>query len=411
MVRVRPHLVVVGAGMVAARFLHELAQRAPDCFRVTLIGREDTAPYDRVQLSAVLAGTHSAAALDLMGDVSNQLDLTLKLGTTVTELDPARRSLTLDGGTTIAFDIVVLATGSEAVRLPLPGGHLPGVRTFRDLADVETLSGASGRAVVIGGGLLGLEAAAGLRARGLDVALVHLMPWLMERQLDAEGGSALATAMKRLGIDLHLGAKSEAIEAEGTGLTLRLDGGVRLPADLVVMAVGVRPYVGLARDAGLACNRGILVDDGLATSAEGVFALGECVEHQGTCYGLVWPLYAQARVLAQQLSGDRAARFAGATPFTSLKVAGVEVFSAGATDGDDQLILRDPTHGIYRKLVLADGRLEGAVLVGDAAGGAWYAELIEQGIPVDAWRDRLMFGRAYVPEAVADEPTLAVAAA
>ncbi|MEO1092006.1 MAG: FAD-dependent oxidoreductase [Pseudomonadota bacterium] len=407
----RPHLVVVGAGMVAARFLHELAQRAPNRFRITLIGKEDTAPYDRVQLSAVLAGTHSARALDLMGEVRDQLDLTVQLGTAVTGLDPVARRVTLACGTEIAFDLAVLATGSEAVRLPLPGGDLAGVRTFRDLADVEALSTASGRAVVIGGGLLGLEAAAGLRARGLDVALVHLMPWLMERQLDEAGGAALAAAMTRLGIELHLGAKSEAIEADATGLVLELEGGTQLPADLVVMAVGVRPHVVLARDAGLACNHGIVVDDGLKTSAESVFALGECVEHRGTCYGLVWPLYAQARVLAQRLTGESKARFEGATPFTSLKVAGVEVFSAGATGGDDELILRDPTQGIHRKLVLADGRLKGAVLVGDAAEGAWYAELIEQGVAVDAWRDRLMFGRAYVPEATADEPPLAVAAA
>jgi len=395
----RPHLVIVGAGMVTARLLEEIARREPTRFRITVVGAEASAPYDRIQLSAVLAGTRSAASLDLLGDLADRLALDLVRGRAVTALDPRRRRITLADGTTIGFDLLVLATGAEPVRLPLPGAEREGVRTFRDLDDVDVLTRARGRAVVVGGGLLGLEAAAGLRARGLDVALVHLLPWLMERQLDEAGGAALAGAIERLGIRLHLGVETEAIVGDDRVRGLRLVTGATLAADLVVMAVGIRPRVALARTAGLACGRGIQVDDGLATSEPGVFALGECAEHRGICYGLVAPLYAQAAALAGRLCGEAGARYTGSVPFTSLKVAGVEVFSAGAVEGDDAIVLRDPARGVYRKLVLAGERLAGAVLVGDASEGAWYARLIEDGTPVGGWRERLMFGRAYLDDA------------
>lgn len=395
----RERLVVLGAGMAAARFVRELLTAAPDRFAVTLVGAEAQAPYDRVQLSAVLAGERDTGTLGLLDtDALDRHDVRLRLGTSAEALDrPARRVL-LGDGSTLAYDRLVLATGSRSIRLRLPGADLPGVLTFRDLVDVERLMAASGRAVVIGGGLLGLEAANGLAKRGLDVTVVHLMPWLMERQLDREAALVLQRQLERPGIRFVLGAQSEAIVGNGHVEALRLKDGRELPAELVVMAVGIQPETTLARAAGLDCGRGVRIDDGLGTSDPRISAIGECAEHRGVTYGLVAPLYEQAAILARRLAGDQDVTYQGSTVATSLKISGVELYSAGsfADDGPGQRILfRDPALGVYRKLQVQDGRLAGAILVGNAADGAWYAELIRDGTEVEPFRDGLIFGRRF----------------
>lgn len=400
-------LVVVGAGMAAARLLRELRARCPDRWRVTLVGAEPQALYDRIQLSAVLADERQRGRLDLLGP--DELPGTeLRLGTAAVAIHRAKRVVDLADGSRLPYDRLVIATGSTPIRLPVPGGDLPGVAVFRDLADVDRLRMARGRAVVIGGGLLGLEAAYGLGRRGLEVTLVHLMPWLMERQLDRAGGALLRQRIEALGIEVLLGAETEEVLSSGRVAGLRLKDGRELPADLVVMAVGVRPEVSLARTAGLACGRGVRVDDGLATSDPCIFALGECAEHRGLTYGLVRPAYEQAQVLARRLAGEEAS-YAGSVVFTSLKVGGVPVWSGGEVADDapgEALTLRDGRHGHYRRLLIRDGRLKGAVLVGDVADGAWYAELIGEGTDVGPIRDRVAFGRAFVEAA----PALGLAA-
>jgi nitrite reductase (NADH) large subunit len=390
-------LVVVGAGMAAARLARELRGRCPDRWRVTLVGAEPQAPYDRIQLSAVLAGERQRGRLALL-DADELAGVELRLGTAAVAIDRADQVLDLADGSRLPYDRLVIATGSTPVRLPVPGSGLPGVAVFRDLADVDRLAAAQGRAVVIGGGLLGLEAAYGLRRRGLEVTLVHLMPWLMERQLNRDAGALLRQRIEALGIEVLLGAETEAVLGCDRVAGLRLKDGRELSADLVVMAVGIRPEVSLALAAGLACGRGVQVDDGLTTSDPRISALGECAEHRGLTYGLVWPAYEQAHVLARRLAGEEAS-YPGSLAFTSLKVGGVPVWSGGEVADDapsEALTLRDGRHGHYRRLLIHDGRLKGAVLVGDIADGAWYAELIGQGTDVGPIRDRVAFGRAFV---------------
>jgi nitrite reductase (NADH) large subunit len=392
----RERLLVVGAGMGAARLVREIGTRCPGRFALTLVGDEPQAPYDRIQLSAVLAGERARDRLPLLqaGELEG---VELRLGTAAVAIHREERMVELADGSTLPYDRLVLATGSEAVRLPLPGAALDRVVTFRDLADVDRLLAASGRAVVIGGGLLGLEAAYGLRRRGLGVTLVHLMPWLMERQLDRAAGALLRQRVEALGIEVRLGTQTEAILGTERVEAVRLAGGHEVPADLVVMAVGIRPVTALARAAGLACGRGVEVDDGLQTSDPRIFALGECAEHRGVGYGLVSPAYEQAEILARRLAGEDAA-YLGSLVFTSLKVSGVPVWSGGEIADEaegEPLVLRDTGRGLYRKLLLRDGRLVGAVLVGDVADGAWYAELMRAGSDVGLIRDRIAFGRAF----------------
>lgn len=394
-------LVIVGGGMAAARLINRLSELAPDRYRVTLIGAEPSMPYDRVQLSSVLAGERSRGDLGLILPAALKNTLFFQ-GQRVKSISPATRRIMLADCSTIAYDKLVLATGSVPIKLPLPGADLEGVHTFRDLADVDALSRIEGRVVVIGGGLLGLEAAHGLAKRGLDVTVVHLMPWLMERQLDREAGHLLRGELERRGIDVALEAESEAIVGQDRVEGLKLKSGEVIACDQVIMAVGIRPERMLADAAGLVVNRGLVVNDHLMTSDGDIFAIGECAEHRGVTYGLVWPVNEQADALAAHLAGDRNAAYPGSTTFTSLKISGVQLFSAGDFSDDaegDRLYFRDPERGIYKKLVIQDDRLIGAVLLGDAADGAWYASLIRSGEPIKDIRDRIMFGRAFIDDA------------
>lgn len=399
-------LVIIGNGMAAARLVDELAKRALGRFAIAVIGEEPRLAYNRVLLSSLLADEVAAADVELKpARWWRDRGVTLRYGARATALDVAARTVTLADGTGLAFSKAVLAIGSRPIRLTLPGMDLPGVMTFRDIGDVDAMRTAApgARVVVIGGGLLGLEAAHGLVKSGARVTLVHLMDRLMERQLDAAAADMLRRAVEARGVEVLLEAETARVVGSQRVEAVELKDGRRLAADLVVVAVGVRPNAALAAAAGLGVNRGVVVDDHLETSAPGVFAIGECVEHRGQCYGLVEPGYEQAAVLARWLAGEDA-RYPGSVVSTNLKVSGVDVFSAGdflGGPGTESIVLHDPGLGIYRKLVIAQDRLVGAVLCGDNADATWYLELIRAGRPVAAVRDDLAFGRALADRAAA----------
>ncbi len=401
----KERVVIVGGGMAAARFVDELTKRAPGRHDITVIGEEKSRPYNRVFLSSLLARDVNEADLDLKPrDWWSERQVNLISGEKVIGIDAGQRSVRLQFRPAIPYDTLVLATGSEPIRLPLPGIDLPGVLTFRTQDDVSAMLARTGgdlRAVVIGGGLLGLEAAYGLAKAGAAVTVVHLMDRLMERQLDSRSGEMLKAALEARGIEVLLEAQSTAIEGQDRVEGLRLSDGRVLPAALIVMAAGIRPRAELAREAGLAVERGIVVDDQLRTSAPSVYALGECAEHRGLCYGLVEPAYEQARVLAQHLAGESAV-YEGSLLATNLKVSGVDVFSAGdflGSSDTEPILFTDPDHGVYRKLIVKDGALAGAVLLGDTADALWYLDLIRSGASITAIREDLVFGRAFCSSA------------
>ncbi|MBI5012296.1 MAG: NAD(P)/FAD-dependent oxidoreductase, partial [Methylocystis sp.] len=314
----------------------------------------------------------------------------------VIKIDAAARRLLLDNGESVDYSKVALATGSRAARLPIEGADLPGVHVFRDVEDVDALSrlGQEMRALVIGGGLLGLEAAYGLARRGVDVTLAHVMDRLMERQLDAVGADILRRLVEEKGVRVLLNANATRINGSGRVENVEFADGQRIPVDAVIFAVGIQPNADLARQAGLNVGRGVKVDDGLETSEAGVFAVGECAEHRGVCYGLVEPAYEQGRVLAMRLAGQDAS-YGGSVVSTNLKVSGVRVFSAGDYLGEGdarRIVCKDPRMGIYRKLVVRDDRLMGAILVGDTNGAADILDLIRSGADISSMCDELMFG-------------------
>ena len=393
-------LVVIGNGMAAARLCEELAQRALGRYAVAVIGREPELAYNRVLLSSVLAG-EVAASDTVLKPASWWRDrgVTLCYGASVTNVDVAARQLSLASGKTLEFAKLVFATGSRAIRLPLPGAELPGVLTFRELADVSAIlhSARRGtRAVVIGGGLLGLEAAYGLAKVGVRVTLVHLMNRLMERQLDARAAALLKRAVEAKGVEVLLDTATARFCGDGRVEAVEFKDGRSVAADMVVIAVGIQPNSEVAATAGIAVNRGIVVDDALSTDKAGVFAIGECAEHRGVCYGLVEPANEQARVLAARLGGGDV-RYGGSINATNLKVSGVQVFSAGdfiGAAGTESIVFADAGLGTYKKLVVAGGRLVGAVLYGDTADALWYLELIRSGPDIESRREDLIFGRA-----------------
>jgi nitrite reductase (NADH) large subunit len=399
-------LIIIGNGMSAARLVEELAKRALGRYAVAVIGEEPRLAYNRVLLSALLAEEVGPSDIELKpAHWWRDRGVTLRYGVRATAIDPAARCVTLADGKRLSFSKLVLATGSQPIRLPTPGMELPGVLTFRDIDDVNTIATSKGaRVVVIGGGLLGLEAAYGLARARAKVTVVHLMDRLMERQLDQRAAAMLKRAVEAKGIAVRLQAQTARIlgtsQVEGVELA---DGSV-IPADAVVVAVGVRPNVELARAAGLKVNRGIIVDDNLETSVSDIHAIGECAEHRGSCYGLVEPGYEQAQALARRLAGNKVS-YPGSVLATNLKVSGVHVFSAGdflgETTGADEIVLSDPGAGIYKKLVLADDRLIGGVLFGDTVDAPWYLDLIRSGAPIGPLRDDLAFGRALATRAAA----------
>lgn len=400
----RPRLVVVGHGMAAARTLEHLAAIAPRRYDVTVFGDEPLPGYNRILLSPVLAGEMAREELALQrAEWYAEHGFELRLGREVTAIARASRHVVCAGGSRTPYDRLLLATGSRPVRLPVPGADLEGVCTYRDLADTERMIAAAaskGRAVVIGGGLLGLEAANGLRARGMEVDVVHVMPWVMERQLDESAAAVVRQRLEARGIRFHLCAKTLALHARASGRVAEVEiarddaSTQRLPADLVVMAVGIRPNTALAEAAGLRVDRGIVVDDTLQTYDPRIYAVGECVRHRGTSYGLVQPLYEMAKACATHLAGVGSHYYAGSVTATHLKVTGIDVFSAGdlaPAPGRESQVVRDGANGVYRRLVLEGDRLVGGVLVGDSRGAARYTDLIRSRASVAAIRRELMF--------------------
>lgn len=398
-------LVIVGKGMAATRLVDELSQRALGRYSIAVIGAEPRLAYNRVLLSPLLAGEIGEPELELKPAAWWQArGVSTLYGRPVTGIDRAGKSVTLADGLTLPYGKLVLATGSKPLMPPVPGFELPGVATFRDVTDValfRTVAAAGARVVVIGGGLLGLEAAYGLARIGARVTILHLADRLMERQLDREGAGLLAAEIAARGIDIQLNCTAGRFVGKSHVEAVELTDGRAIPADLVVVAIGVRPRVDLAIAAGLDVNRGIVVDDGLASSDPCIFAIGECAAHRGLVYGLVEPAYEQARVLAMRLSGGMA-RYSGSLLSTNLKVSGVGVFSAGefeAGDGAEVMVLRDPSSGVYRKFVLRDGRLAGCILVGDTSGALFYLGLVRSQQDISPIRADLPFGEAYCARA------------
>lgn len=394
-------LVVVGAGMASGRMLEHLTDDAPRRYDITLFGAEPRGNYNRIMLSPVLAGEKSYPQI-ITHDAAwyRNRHIHTHFGETVTAIDRRRKLVKSQSGET-AYDKLVVATGSAPFILPLPGKDLPGVTAFRDLDDVERMIEATrrpgARAVVIGGGLLGLEAAAALRARGMDVVVLHLMGHLMERQLDPASGELLRREFENRGIAVHCGAQTKAILGETRVEAVALDDGTVYGADMVVMAAGIRPETRIATDAGLHVERGIVVTDRMLTSDPDILALGECVEYNGVVYGLVAPLYEMAAVASATLRGEPC-KFVPKRTATQLKVSGVSVYSAGdfaPAHDRDEIVLSDNAAGHHRRLVIEDNRLVGAVLYGNTADGPWFFDLVERQVDIGDQRDLLIFGRAF----------------
>ncbi|HEY9217184.1 MAG TPA: nitrite reductase large subunit NirB [Phenylobacterium sp.] len=413
----KQRLVVIGNGMAGCRAVEEVLKRDPDRYDITIFGAEPRVNYDRIMLSPVLSGEKSFDQIvinDAAWYATN--NITLHSGRAVTRIDRQAQIVHAAGGLEVGYDKLLLAVGSDPIRLPLPGAELAGVVTFRDLDDVEAMTLAAergGRAVVIGGGLLGLEAAYGLSKRGMGATVIHLMDVLMERQLDESAGFLLREALNARGVETVLEAHSEAILGQGGRVSgLKLKDGRTIPCDLLVMAVGIRPNVRLAADAALAVQRGVVVDDQMRTSDPAIFAVGECAEHRGIAYGLVAPIWEMCRTLGEVLTG-RDSAYEGSLLQTRLKVTGVDVFSAGKFAGGggcEDVVFRDAGRGVYKRVVIEDGRIAGAVLFGDAADGGWYFDLMKRGEDVSALRDTLIFGQAVTEALRGVDPKAAVAA-
>ncbi len=412
----RKNLVVIGNGMAGMRAVEELLQRAPDAYALTVFGAEPWVNYNRIMLSPLLANEKTFDEIILNDqDWYTRHGITLFTGEPVVSIDRDQRIVTAWSGRQVPYDRLLLATGSQPLIIPVPGRDLDGVITFRDVDDVNSMVAASRRdrrAVVIGGGLLGLEAAHGLSAQGMEVTVLHLASHLMERQLDASAGHLLEQELTCRGICVVTGAETAEIRGPDRVTGVVLKDGRTFPADLVVMAVGIRPNAELARDAGLEVNRGILVDDDMATSDPEIVAVGECIEHRGVCYGLVAPLFEMAKVCADRLAGRTGPGYSGSVTSTKLKVSGVDLFSAGDFSGGrdtEDIVFRDAGRGVYKRIVLAENRIRGLVLYGDTADSGWYLRLLREQADVSDMRDTLAFGQAQA-EGAGTDPNQAVAA-
>ena len=409
-------LVIIGAGMAAGRLLENLVQAAPDRFSVTLFNAEPRGTYNRIMLSPVLSGEKTYQEIVTHADdwyAGHRVNC--RFGEKVLEVDRKRKVVIGEKGD-VPYDRLVIATGSNPFIIPLPGHDLPGVIAYRDLDDTHTMIEAcqpASRAVVIGGGLLGLEAAAGLRLRGMDVTVIHLAPTLMERQLDPSAGYLLEKELANRGITILTGANTKEIYGDGKVDGVRLADGTEIPASLVVMAVGIRPNIEVGKLAGLEVGRGIKVNGVMQTSDPNIYSVGECVEFDGNCYGLVAPLFEQAQICAKVMTGQGKTEFSHSETATKLKVTGVDLYSAGDfAEGDnrDEIVYRDPGRGIYKRLILEEGRLIGAVLYGETSDGAWFFDKIKKAEFIEEdERDTLIFGQSYAGGTPLD-PMAAVAA-
>jgi nitrite reductase (NADH) large subunit len=404
----KPRLVVVGNGMAGIRTVEELLKLMPGMYDITVFGAEPHPNYNRILLSPVLAGEQQFDEI-----VLNPLawyaenGIQLHVGKEVTRIDRVKRKVIAADGTEAPYDRLLLATGSLPIVLPVPGKDLKDVIGYRDMHDTQTMIDTATRkrdAVVIGGGLLGLEAANGLKQRGMQVTVVHLADWLLERQLDPVAGQLLQRSLSERGLEFRLGTSTTELvgNADGDVVAVKFSDGSKVPADLVVMAAGIRPNIALAQAAGIHCTRGIVVNDTLQTFDPRVYAVGECASHRGIAYGLVAPLFEQAKICANHLAGFGIGIYRGSVASTKLKVTGIDLFSAGdfmGGEGSEEIVLSDPAGGVYKKLVLKDDKLVGACLYGDTNDGAWYFQLLKDASPIGERRERLMFGESALGDA------------
>lgn len=401
-------LVMVGNGMAGVRTIEELLKVAPDLYDISVFGAEPHPNYNRILLSPVLAGEQTLDEIVLNSwEWYAENNITLHAGKKVVEVDRVRRVVRADDGTEEPYDRLLMCTGSNPFILPVPGKGLQGVIAYRDIADTNAMIDAATKykkAVVIGGGLLGLEAANGLMLRGMDVTVIHVMPTLMERQLDPVAGGLLQKSLEERGLKFVMGGQTQALIGDADGgqggrvKALQFKDGSEIPADLVVMAVGIRPNTELAEKMRLHCNRGIVVNDTMQTVTDArIYSVGECAAHRGIAYGLVAPLFEQAKVAANHLAQFGIGRYQGSLTSTKLKVTGIDLFSAGefmGGDGTEEIVMSDPFGGVYKKLVIKDDKLVGACLYGDTVDGSWYFKLLRDGRSINDIRDKLMFGES-----------------
>lgn len=412
----RERLVVIGNGMAGCRAVEEILSRDAERYAITIFGAEPRVNYDRIMLSPVLAGDKSFDEI-IINDQNWYDDNGIELvsGDAVIAIKREAKEIVSASGRVTPYDRLLIATGSDPFIIPVPGHDLPGVITFRDLDDVDKMLAAAekgGQAVVIGGGLLGLEAAHGLSLRGMEVTVLHLMPTLMERQLDEAAGFLLKNELERRGQTILTQADTTEILGEDNVTGVKLKDGTEIPTDLVVMAVGIKPSVNLAKMADLEVERGIVVDDHMVTSDPNILAVGECVQHRGACYGLVAPLWEMCRALADYLT-ESPSGYNGSVTATKLKVSGIDLFSAGDFSGGDDtedIVMRDASRGIYKRVVVKGNRLIGAVLYGDTADGNWYFDLLKRMEDISEIREALIFGQAFASGGATLDPDSAVAA-
>ncbi|MBK6293829.1 MAG: NAD(P)/FAD-dependent oxidoreductase [Rhodoferax sp.] len=399
---------MIGNGMAGVRTLEELLKVAPDLYDITVFGAEPHPNYNRILLSPVLAGEQTIDEIVLNPfDWYSDNHITLHAGKKVASVDRVKRIVRAEDGTEAYYDRLLMCTGSKPFILPVPGHDLEGVMAYRDIADTEAMIAAAAKyknAVVIGGGLLGLEAANGLMRRGMTVTVVHVMPTLMERQLDATAGKMLQQSLESRGLKFLIGAQTQELVAGDRGRVraIRFKDGTEVAAELVVMAVGIRPNTELAQAMRLHCDKGIVVNDTMQTITDArVYSVGECAAHRGIAYGLVAPLFEQGKVAANHLAQFGIGRYVGSLTSTKLKVTGIDLFSAGdfqGGEGTEELVLSDPFGGVYKKLVIKDDKLVGACLYGDTVDGSWYFKLLRDGRSVHDIRDKLMFGESNLGE-------------
>jgi len=399
-------LVMVGNGMAGVRAIEELLKIAPDKYDITVFGSEPYANYNRILLSPVLTGEMALEDI-MLNDVDWYKDngIDLRLNKKIVDIDRRARQVIDEAGEHTPYDRLLMATGSNPFIIPVPGHELEGVIAYRDIADVNYMLDSAKEyknAVVIGGGLLGLEAANGLKERGMQVTVVHLLDTLMERQLDASSAALLQSSLQDRGLNFLMNAQTESIMGGERVEGVRFADGSEIAADIVVMAVGIRPNIELAKKVGIHCERGIVVNDTMQTYDPRIYAVGECLQHRGETYGLVAPLFEQAKVCANHLAHLGHARYEGSTTSTKLKVTGIDLFSAGDFTGDEStedIIFQDPTAGVYKKVVLKDNKILGAVLYGDTVDGAWYFDLMRNGTDISDFRESLLFGQTHIGEA------------
>jgi nitrite reductase (NADH) large subunit len=401
---IKENLVLIGNGMAGVRTLEELLKLAPDHYNITVFGEEPYGNYNRIMLSPVLASEKTIEQIMLNSEqwyVDNAI--TLHKGKKVEQINRPRREVIATDGTLAHYDRLIIATGSVPFMLPLPGADKQGVIGFRDIKDVDTMLATASQyknAVVIGGGLLGLEAANGLMKQGMNVSVVHLLDTLMERQLDKPASAMLQKSLEARGMTFLMEHSTAEIIGDERVTAVRFKNGTEIPADLVVMAVGIKPNTELGKASGLYCERGIVVSDTMQTITDPkIYAIGECVQHRGIAYGLVAPLFEQAKVAANHLAKHGIARYQGTVTSTKLKVTGIELFSAGdftGTDKTEDIVFKDAASGTYKKIVLQDNVIKGAVLYGDTVDGSWYFQLMKDSTDVSAFRDTLLFGQHHL---------------